>query len=83
MHNITVSAAVGAAMMSIGPTAFAQASSPVSSSVFVHRSFDTGNSEIAVAPVFVCRHCGAQMIVIEMLERTAPLRASPMRRGET
>jgi hypothetical protein len=33
-------------MMSIGPTAFAQASSPVSSSVFIHRSFDTGNSAV-------------------------------------
>ncbi|MGF6603110.1 hypothetical protein P3T23_007863 [Paraburkholderia sp. GAS448] len=46
MHIIAVSAAVGAAMMSIGPTAFAQASSPVSSSVFIHRSFDTGNSAV-------------------------------------
>jgi predicted NBD/HSP70 family sugar kinase len=46
MHIIVVSAAVGAAMMSIGPTAFAQASSPVSSSVFIHRSFDTGNNAV-------------------------------------
>src|SRR5258706_9145841 len=37
----------------------------------------------AVPPVFVCRHCGAPMIVIEILERTAPIRAPPMRRGET
>jgi hypothetical protein len=34
-------------------------------------------------PAFVCRHCGAPMIVIEILERTAPIRAPPMRRGET
>ncbi|MBB5470781.1 hypothetical protein HDG32_006935 [Paraburkholderia sp. CI2] len=46
MHILAVSAAVGAAMMSIGPMAFAQASSPVSSSAFIHRSFDTGNSAV-------------------------------------
>ena len=40
-------------------------------------------TEVAVAPVFVCRHCGAPMIVIEIPERTAPIRAPPMRRGET
>jgi hypothetical protein len=45
-HMIVLSGAVGAGLMSIGPTAFAQASSPVTSSVFVHRSFDTGNSAI-------------------------------------
>ena len=38
---------------------------------------------ITVPPVFVCRHCGAPMIVIEILERTAPIRAPPMRRGQT
>jgi hypothetical protein len=37
----------------------------------------------AVAPVFVCRHCAAPMIVIGILERTAPIRAPPMPRGET
>jgi hypothetical protein len=36
-----------------------------------------------VPPVFVCRHCGAPMIVIEILERTAPIRAPPVRRGDT
>jgi hypothetical protein len=46
VHIVAVSALVGPAMMLIGPTAFAQASSPVTSSVFVHRSFDTGNSAI-------------------------------------
>jgi len=38
---------------------------------------------VAAPPVFVCRHCGAPMIVIEILERTAPIRAPPMRRGQT
>jgi len=38
---------------------------------------------VAASPVFVCRHCGAPMIVIEILERTAPIRAPPMRRGDT
>jgi hypothetical protein len=33
--------------------------------------------------VFVCRHCGAPMIVIEILERTPHIRAPPMRRGAT
>lgn len=42
LHGIVASAA----MMSIGQAAFAQASSPVTSSVFVHRSFDTGNSAV-------------------------------------
>jgi len=46
MHVIAASAAAGAVMMSIGAGAFAQASAPVSSSVFVHRTFDTGNSAI-------------------------------------
>jgi len=39
--------------------------------------------EVALAPVFVCRHCGAPMIVIELLERTAPIRAPSMRRAQT
>ncbi|WER45614.1 IS91 family transposase [Cupriavidus sp. WKF15] len=38
---------------------------------------------LAIPPVFVCRHCGAPMIVIEILERTAPIRAPPERRGQT
>ncbi|CAB3810451.1 IS91 family transposase ISAzo26 [Paraburkholderia ultramafica] len=41
------------------------------------------DQEVAAVPVFVCRHCGAPMIVIEILERTAPIRAPPIRRGET
>ncbi len=38
---------------------------------------------VAIPAVFVCRHCGAPMIVIEILERTAPIRAPPKRRGKT
>jgi hypothetical protein len=38
---------------------------------------------VEARPTFVCRHCGAPMIVIEILERTAPIRAPSMRRGET
>ncbi|MFD1557544.1 hypothetical protein ACFSHT_18260 [Paraburkholderia silviterrae] len=38
--------ALCAATILIATTAFAQASSPVTSSVFVHHSFDTGNSAI-------------------------------------
>jgi len=41
---------------------------------------DTG---IATRPVFICRHCGAPMIVIDILARSAPIRAPPMRRGQT
>ncbi|CAB3808791.1 IS91 family transposase ISAzo26 [Paraburkholderia ultramafica] len=37
---------------------------------------------VAAPPVFVCRHCGAPMIIIEILKRTAPIRAPPMRRGQ-
>jgi hypothetical protein len=38
---------------------------------------------IATRPVFICRHCGAPMIVIDILARSAPIRAPPMRRGQT
>ncbi|SPK74877.1 protein of unknown function (plasmid) [Cupriavidus taiwanensis] len=37
---------------------------------------------VAAPAVFVCRNCGAPMIVIEILERTAPIRAPPQRRGQ-
>ncbi|QUN32922.1 IS91 family transposase (plasmid) [Cupriavidus sp. KK10] len=37
---------------------------------------------LAIRAVFVCRHCGAPMLVIEILERTAPIRAPPKRRGQ-
>jgi Putative transposase/Transposase zinc-binding domain len=34
-------------------------------------------------PVFICRHCGAPMIVIDILARSAPIRAPPMCRSQT
>src|SRR5258706_5440711 len=39
---------------------------------------DTGP---AVRPAFICRHCGAPMIVIEVLQRSAPIRAPPAQRA--
>jgi len=38
---------------------------------------------VAASPVFICRHCGAPMIVIDILARSAPIRAPPMRRDQT
>lgn len=38
---------------------------------------------IETRPVFICRHCGAPMIVIEILARSASIRAPPMRRAQT
>jgi hypothetical protein len=38
--------------------------------------------DLAVRPTFICRHCGAPMIVIDILERSAPIRAPPTRRGD-
>src|ERR1700744_4064049 len=35
---------------------------------------------IETRPTFICRHCGAPMIVIDILERTAPIRAPPTQR---
>jgi hypothetical protein len=35
----------------------------------------------AVRPAFICRHCGAPMIVIEVLQRSAPIRAPPAQRA--
>jgi hypothetical protein len=32
-------------------------------------------------PRFICRHCGAPMIVIEVLQRSAPIRAPPAQRA--
>ncbi|MGF6955313.1 hypothetical protein QFZ97_001178 [Paraburkholderia youngii] len=34
---------------------------------------------IQFATVFICRHCGAPMIIIDILARSAPIRAPPMR----
>ncbi|SAL15599.1 Putative transposase [Caballeronia choica] len=39
---------------------------------------DTGP---AVRPAFICRHCGAPMIVIEVLQRSPPIRAPPAQRA--
>jgi hypothetical protein len=38
---------------------------------------------IETPAVFICRHCGAPMIVIDILARTAPIRAPPTRPGKT
>ncbi|MGS0894568.1 hypothetical protein ACVBGC_18860 [Burkholderia stagnalis] len=46
MRIVALSAATGAAMMAIAPAALAQASAPVTSSVFVHQPYDSGNSAI-------------------------------------
>ena len=32
-------------------------------------------------PRFICRHCGAPMIVIDVLQRSAPIRAPPAQRA--
>jgi hypothetical protein len=34
-------------------------------------------------PVFICRHCGAPMIVVDIFTRSAPIRAPPVLRGQT
>lgn len=39
---------------------------------------DTPDPDVVAPPIFVCRHCGAPMIVIEVLERHAPIRAPPL-----
>ncbi len=41
------------------------------------------DTAIATRPNFICRHCGAPMIVIDTLARSAPIRAPPMRRAQT
>jgi len=43
----------------------------------------TDDAVIETRPVFICRHCGAPMIVIDILARSAPIRAPPMRRDQT
>jgi hypothetical protein len=32
----------------------------------------------AAAPVFVCRHCGAAMLIVDILARTPDIRAPPV-----
>ncbi|MGF6604624.1 hypothetical protein P3T23_009380 [Paraburkholderia sp. GAS448] len=39
------------------------------------------NTDPAGCPAFICRHCGAPMIVIDVLERSAPIRAPPVQRA--
>ncbi|RXV68941.1 hypothetical protein D1006_27950 [Burkholderia stabilis] len=46
MRIVALSAATASAVMFVVPAAFAQASAPVVSSVFVHPQYDTGNSAI-------------------------------------
>ncbi|UTV58505.1 hypothetical protein [Burkholderia arboris] len=43
---VAFGAAAATAAMSVVPAAFAQASAAVTSSVFVHQPYDTGNSAI-------------------------------------
>ncbi|WP_175845634.1 hypothetical protein [Burkholderia arboris] len=43
---VAFGAAAAVAAMSVMPAAFAQASAPVTSSVFVHQPYETGNSAI-------------------------------------
>lgn len=38
---------------------------------------------IETRPTFICRHSGAPMIVLDILARTAPIRAPPTLGGET
>lgn len=35
----------------------------------------------AVPPTFVCRHCGAPMVIIDILQRSRPIRAPPAERA--
>jgi len=37
----------------------------------------------AAAPVFVCRHCGAAMLIVDILARTPDIRAPPMPRPQS
>ena len=36
---------------------------------------------VAVLPTFVCRHCGSPMIIIDILQRSRPIRAPPVERA--
>jgi hypothetical protein len=36
---------------------------------------------VAVLPTFVCRNCGSPMIIIDILQRSGPIRAPPVQRG--
>ena len=39
------------------------------------------DTDVAVPPSFVCRHCGAPMLVIEVIPRSACIRGPPPQRG--
>jgi hypothetical protein len=36
---------------------------------------------VAVPPTFVCRHCGSPMFIIDILQRSRPIRAPPVERA--
>jgi hypothetical protein len=33
---------------------------------------------VVVPPTFVCRHCGSPMVIIDILQRSRPIRAPPV-----
>jgi hypothetical protein len=33
---------------------------------------------VSVPPTFVCRHCGSPMVIIDILQRSGPIRAPPV-----
>ncbi len=35
----------------------------------------------AIPPTFVCRHCGSSMIILDILQRSRPIRAPPVERA--
>jgi len=36
---------------------------------------------VAAPPTFICRHCGSPMIIIDILQRSRPIRAPPVERA--
>ena len=36
---------------------------------------------VPVPPTFVCRHCGSPMVIIDILQRSRPIRAPPAERA--
>jgi hypothetical protein len=38
---------------------------------------DVGHDAAALKPTFICRHCGAAMIIVQTLARGEPIRAPP------
>jgi len=41
----------------------------------------SANDVVPVPPTFVCRHCGSPMIIIDILQRSRPIRAPPVERA--